>query len=108
MRLASLMNIPVIFIMTHDSVFVGEDGPTHQPIEHIASLRMIPGMRVFRPADAEETNAAWEMALVSGGHPSTLALTRQGLKVFDKADKNWKETIKKVPISQKILMGRPM
>ncbi len=107
MRLASLMNIPVIFIMTHDSVFVGEDGPTHQPIEHIASLRMIPGMRVLRPADGEETNAAWEMALTSDGHPSTLALTRQGLKVFEKADKNWKKTIKRGAYIAKDTDGTP-
>ena len=94
MRLAALMKLPVVFIMTHDSVFVGEDGPTHQPVEHVSSLRMIPGMRVFRPADGEETNAAWEMALSAKDHPATLALTRQGLKVFKKADSSWEETIK--------------
>ena len=107
MRLASLMGIPVVFVMTHDSVFVGEDGPTHQPIEHVSSLRMIPGMRVFRPADGEETNAAWEMALSSTSNPSTLALTRQGLKVFNKADTNWKETIKKGAYIAKDTDGTP-
>ncbi len=107
MRLASLMKIPVVFIMTHDSVFVGEDGPTHQPVEHIASLRMIPGMRVFRPADGEETNAAWEMALSCKDHPSTLALTRQGLKVFEKADSDWRSTIKKGAYIAKDTDGTP-
>ncbi len=95
MRLAALMKLPVIYLMTHDSVFVGEDGPTHQPIEHVTALRIIPGMVVLRPADAEETNAAWEMALSNRKNPTTLALTRQGLKVFPKADKNWRKTIQK-------------
>lgn len=107
LRLASLMKLPVVFIMTHDSVFVGEDGPTHQPIEQVSSLRMIPGMRVFRPADGEETNAAWEMALSTTDHPTTLALTRQGLKVFKKADRSWKETIKKGAYIAKDAEGNP-
>ncbi len=107
MRLASLMKLPVIFIMTHDSVFVGEDGPTHQPIEHVTALRIIPGMRVLRPADGEETNAAWEMALKNKENPTTLALTRQGLRVFPKADKNWRETIKKGAYIVKECDGTP-
>ena len=107
MRLASLMKLPVIYLMTHDSVFVGEDGPTHQPVEHVTALRIIPGMVVLRPADAEETNAAWEMALTSRENPTALALTRQGLKVFPKADKSWKETIRKGAYIAKDTDGTP-
>jgi transketolase len=79
MRLAALMGIRTIFVMTHDSIGLGEDGPTHQPVEHLAALRAIPNMRVFRPADAVETAECWELALRSAKAPSTLALTRQNL-----------------------------
>ncbi|MEO1702660.1 MAG: transketolase [Pseudomonadota bacterium] len=79
MRLASLMGIRSIFVMTHDSIGLGEDGPTHQPVEHLAALRAIPNHMVFRPADAMETMECWELALASEKTPSTLALTRQGL-----------------------------
>lgn len=79
MRLASLMGIRSIFVMTHDSIGLGEDGPTHQPVEHLAALRAIPNMRVFRPADAVETAECWQLALHSRATPSTIALTRQGL-----------------------------
>ncbi|MEL6584894.1 MAG: transketolase [Pseudomonadota bacterium] len=78
MRLSALMGTKVVYVMTHDSIGVGEDGPTHQPVEHVSSLRTMPGMSVFRPADAVETAEAWECALTAQG-PSTLALTRQGL-----------------------------
>ena len=94
-RLAALMNLPSIFIFTHDSIFVGEDGPTHQPVEHLASLRIIPGLTVLRPADAEETVEAWKMAMENSSGPTVLALTRQNLTVFAKDDSNWKETIRK-------------
>jgi len=94
-RLAALMNLPVIYIFTHDSVFVGEDGPTHQPVEHLSSLRIIPGLTVLRPADAEETVEAWKMALENTSGPTVLALTRQNLSVFEKYDTNWQETIRK-------------
>lgn len=94
MRLAALMNIPVIYILTHDSIFLGEDGPTHQPVEHLAALRAIPNMRVLRPADGEETNEAWLMALEHQG-PTSLALTRQGLPTLKKADKNWRKNMRK-------------
>ena len=77
-RLSALMGVRVIYVMTHDSIGVGEDGPTHQPVEHLASLRAIPGLETFRPCDAVETAEAWELALESKG-PSVLALTRQGL-----------------------------
>jgi transketolase len=79
MRLASLMGIRSIFVMTHDSIGLGEDGPTHQPIEHLAALRAIPNHNVFRPADAMETAESWQLALESAKTPSTLALTRQNL-----------------------------
>jgi transketolase len=83
-RLAALMHAPSIFIYTHDSVFLGEDGPTHQPIEHLASLRAMPNMWVIRPADAGETGEAWEMALRRTDGPSCLILTRQGLPVLER------------------------
>ncbi|MBB6412651.1 transketolase [Mesorhizobium sangaii] len=79
MRLASLMGIRSIFVMTHDSIGLGEDGPTHQPVEHLAALRAIPNHNVFRPADAVETAECWQIALESEKTPSTLALTRQNL-----------------------------
>jgi transketolase len=79
MRLASLMGIRSIFVMTHDSIGLGEDGPTHQPVEHLAALRAIPNHLVFRPADAVEAVECWQLALKSTGSPSTLALTRQNL-----------------------------
>ena len=81
-RLAALMQLPVIYVFTHDSIAVGEDGPTHQPVEQIASLRAMPGLTLIRPADANETAAAWAAALASPG-PVALALTRQKLPVLD-------------------------
>ena len=83
-RLAALMGLPVIYVLTHDSIAVGEDGPTHQPVEHLASLRSIPGLTVIRPADATETAEAWRQALRSQVHPVALVLTRQKLPVFDR------------------------
>ncbi len=79
MRLASLMGIRSIFVMTHDSIGLGEDGPTHQPVEHLAALRAIPNHLVLRPADATEAVECWQIALESTGTPSTIALTRQNL-----------------------------
>ena len=78
-RLSALMELRVIYVMTHDSIGLGEDGPTHQPIEHLASLRAMPNLLLFRPADAVETAECWELALANAGRPSVLALTRQGL-----------------------------
>ncbi len=83
-RLAALMELPVIFVFTHDSIGLGEDGPTHQPIEQISSLRLIPNLAVFRPADATETVEAWRAALNRRHAPSALVLTRQALPVFDR------------------------
>jgi len=79
-RLAALMNQRVIHVLTHDSIGLGEDGPTHQPVEHLASLRAIPNLNVFRPADATETAECWQLALESKDTPSVIALTRQDLK----------------------------
>ncbi|MBV1864255.1 MAG: transketolase [Rhodobacteraceae bacterium] len=78
-RLSSLMQQPVVHVMTHDSIGLGEDGPTHQPVEHVASLRAIPNLMVFRPADVVETAEAWEISMNSTTTPSVLALSRQGL-----------------------------
>jgi transketolase len=83
-RLASIMEIPAIYVWTHDSIGLGEDGPTHQPIEHLASLRAMPHMRVVRPADATETVEAWRLALQRGDGPVGIALSRQKLPVLDR------------------------
>ena len=79
MRLAALMGTGVVYVMTHDSIGLGEDGPTHQPVEHLAALRAIPNMRVFRPCDAVEVTECWELALNRVDGPTVLALTRQNL-----------------------------
>ena len=78
-RIAALSGLRVIYVMTHDSIGLGEDGPTHQPVEHLASLRAMPNLNVFRPADAVETAECWALALAGTGGPSVLALTRQGV-----------------------------
>ncbi len=83
-RLSALMGVQVVYIFTHDSIFLGEDGPTHQPIEHIPSLRLIPGLSVIRPADALETAAAWFYALKRKDGPTALILSRQNLKQLHK------------------------
>ncbi len=85
-RVASIMRLPIIYVFTHDSVAVGEDGPTHQPIEQIASLRAIPGLTVIRPADAVETADAWKQVLINTSGPSALVLSRQKLPVLDRKD----------------------
>ncbi|MGD2078914.1 MAG: transketolase [Chloroflexota bacterium] len=85
-RLASMMDLPIIYVFTHDSIGLGEDGPTHQPIEQLMSLRLIPGVTVFRPADANETAIGWQIALANKGGPTALALTRQGVPTLDRSD----------------------
>lgn len=85
-RLAALMKLRVIYVLTHDSIGVGEDGPTHQPVEHIASLRIIPNTIVLRPCDANETAEAWKVALETKGSPVVIALTRQSLPVLDRGE----------------------
>ncbi|MBM1631809.1 transketolase [Sulfitobacter mediterraneus] len=88
MRLAALMKVPTVFVMTHDSIGLGEDGPTHQPVEHLAISRATPNTYVFRPADTVETAEAWEIALTSKETPSVLSLTRQGLPTVRTEHKN--------------------
>ena len=94
-RLAAISKLPVIYVFTHDSVFVGEDGPTHEPVEHIAALRAIPNLQVLRPGDAEETEMAWRMAYDRKTGPTVLALTRQGLPVYPKSDPAWRTSIQR-------------
>lgn len=85
-RLAALMELPVIYVFTHDSIGLGEDGPTHQPIEHLASLRALPNLTVIRPCDANETAEAWKAALSNSSGPTALSLTRQGLPTLDRSN----------------------
>lgn len=85
MRLAALSKLQVIYVLTHDSVGVGEDGPTHQPVEHLAALRAIPNMTVIRPADANEAVQAWRVAIENRTGPTALVLTRQNLPIYDRA-----------------------
>jgi transketolase len=82
-RVAALMGLPLIYVFTHDSIAVGEDGPTHQPVEHLASLRSIPNLCVIRPADANETAYAWRQAIRTAGSPVALVLSRQKLPVLE-------------------------
>ncbi len=84
-RLAAIMRLPVIYVFTHDSFYVGEDGPTHEPVEHLAALRIIPDMTVIRPADPTETGAAWVAALKNTAGPTVILLTRQNVPVLDRA-----------------------
>lgn len=93
-RLASLMQLPVTFVWTHDSVALGADGPTHQPIEHLAALRALPGFSVIRPAEARETAAAWAAALQSGA-PCGLILARQGVPVLDETPQTIREGVRR-------------
>jgi transketolase len=86
MRLAALMKLPVTYIMTHDSIGVGEDGPTHQAVEQLIMLRSVPGLKVYRPADGKETSAAWVSAL-SGNEPTAIVLTRQNLPQYENSGK---------------------
>ncbi|WP_394870979.1 transketolase [Clostridium butyricum] len=87
MRLSALMNLPVTYVLTHDSIGVGEDGPTHEPIEQLAALRSMPNMTVFRPADSKETAAAWYYAVTNGKTPTSLVLTRQNLPLYKESGK---------------------
>ena len=91
-RLAALMGLPVTYVWTHDSIGLGEDGPTHQPIEHLAALRAIPGLDVVRPADANETAAAWHAVLERTDHPAGIALTRQNVPVFPRGEDGYSDT----------------
>ena len=84
MRLAALMRIPTLYVLTHDSLGLGEDGPTHQPVEHLAALRAMPGLMVIRPSDASEVAAAYRTALTMNDRPTALVLTRQALPTLDR------------------------
>ncbi|MCL6601467.1 MAG: transketolase [Paenibacillus sp.] len=94
-RLASIMKLPVTYVLTHDSIAVGEDGPTHEPIEQLASLRIIPGLTVIRPADANETSAAWAYALENKANPVALVLTRQNLPILPGTVEGVRDNIKR-------------
>jgi transketolase len=91
-RLAALMQLPVTYVWTHDSIGLGEDGPTHQPVEHLAALRAIPGLDVVRPADANETVAAWKTILENNDRPAGLALTRQNVPTFPRGTEGFAST----------------
>ena len=88
MRMSALMGLPVTYVLTHDSIGVGEDGPTHQPVEHLAGLRAIPNIKIFRPADGKETTAAWISALSGDKRPTCLVLTRQNLPQYESSGKD--------------------
>jgi transketolase len=91
-RLAALMGAPVTYVWTHDSIGLGEDGPTHQPIEHLAALRAIPGLDVVRPADANETAACWKVVIENNDRPAGIALTRQNVPVFPRGVDGFSDT----------------
>jgi transketolase len=95
MRLAALMNLPVTYVYTHDSIAVGEDGPTHEPVEHLSSFRGMPNLSVIRPADGNESSAAWQIALESTSTPTALVLTRQNLPTLEGALENTYEKVSK-------------
>jgi transketolase len=84
MRLASIMHQPTLFVLTHDSIGLGEDGPTHQPVEHLAAMRAIPGMFVMRPGDANETAECYKAAMRMNNHPVSMVLSRQNLPTLDR------------------------
>ena len=106
-RLAAIMKIPTTFIFTHDSIYVGEDGPTHQAVEQVESLRIIPNNVMLRPGDAQETAVAWQMALERKDGPVCMSYTRQNLKIYEKADKNWKSNMRKGAYVAKDCSGKP-
>lgn len=95
LRLAALMKVPSIFVMTHDSIGLGEDGPTHQPIEHLASIRAIPNVLVLRPGDANEVSYAWKAAIENTSGPSVLVLTRQNVPTYERTEDNAASLVEK-------------
>lgn len=95
MRLAALMEQPAIYVLTHDSIYLGGDGPTHQAIEHLTSLRIIPNMHVLRPGDPEEAVVAWQMALERTDGPTCLVMSRQPLTVYPKHDTEWRQSARR-------------
>ncbi|MGC9311172.1 MAG: transketolase [Sediminispirochaetaceae bacterium] len=106
-RLAALMKLPVIYIFTHDSIYIGEDGPTHQPVEQLAALRAIPALTVLRPGDPEETVEAWKIAVENKAGPTALVLTRQKVTTYPKADPDWSRSMRKGAYLVKDCDGTP-
>jgi len=106
-RMAALMHVPAIYVFTHDSIGLGEDGPTHQPIEHLAALRAIPNNLVIRPADANETSAAWNVALSRTNGPTCLVLTRQNLPTYAETADSWENVAKGAYIFAEAPSGTP-
>ncbi len=106
-RLSALMHVPAIYVFTHDSIGLGEDGPTHQPIEHLAALRAIPNNLVIRPADANETSAAWNVALTRTDGPTCLILTRQNLPTYEQTADSWDNVAKGAYIFAEASNGKP-
>src|SRR5699024_11187357 len=94
-RLSSIMKMPVTYVFTHASIAVGKDGPTHEPVEHLAPLRAMPALSLIRPADGNETQAAWRLALESPAQPTALVLTRQGLPTLEGTKEHAYEGVKK-------------
>ncbi|GII65874.1 transketolase [Sphaerisporangium krabiense] len=105
-RLAALMGLPVTYVWTHDSIGLGEDGPTHQPVEHLWALRAIPGLDVVRPADANETSAAWKAVLEHTDRPAALALSRQNLPVYE-GTRDFEKVAKGAYILEEASTGQP-
>src|SRR5690625_6071077 len=93
--MSAIMNAPVTYVLTHDSIAEGEDGPTHEPVEQLPALRAMPNVSVIRPADGNETNAAWRLALESTDEPTALVLTRQGLPTLEDTDKQAYDGVKR-------------
>ncbi len=106
-RLAAIMKIPTVFIFTHDSIYVGEDGPTHQPVEQLESLRVIPNVQVIRPGDAQEVEVAWQMAMETADKPTCMAFTRQDIVVYEKEDRQWKKNMRRGAYIVKDCAGTP-
>ena len=106
-RVAAIAKLPTIYVFTHDSIFVGEDGPTHEPVEHLAALRAIPNLQVLRPADAEETAEAWLMAYERTDGPTALILSRQNLPVLAKSDADWRKSVRQGAYVAKDCQGEP-
>jgi transketolase len=107
LRLASIMELPVTYVFTHDSIAVGEDGPTHEPVEQVMSLRLMPYMRLIRPADANETAVAWKLAVESKKHPTALALTRQAVPIYDRTKYGSAEGVRKGAYVFSDVQGQP-
>ncbi|HTL11080.1 MAG TPA: transketolase C-terminal domain-containing protein, partial [Bdellovibrionota bacterium] len=106
-RLAAMNHLPAVYVWTHDSVALGEDGPTHQPVEHLASLRAMPGLRVLRPADANETRECWKLALEHTHGPSALVLTRQSVPTLPAPAGGWAQVSRGAYIYAEAEGGKP-